>query len=101
MARIKAMPAIKIIGGFKGVLDFYFWKGIPCVRAWPKSPIHSRSQAVQSTWPAFAYSAKAWYDLDPSLRELYNHQAAGTHMTGKDLFMRSYLSGAFKYPTGV
>ncbi|GAH92479.1 unnamed protein product, partial [marine sediment metagenome] len=46
-----------IIKGFKGTLDFYVWKGITCVRSWPRSPGRKRAPAVQAQWPAFAWAA--------------------------------------------
>lgn len=93
MAIVKEMPSEAIIGGFKGKLDFYYWMGIPVCRSWPKSPGSSRSPAVMAQWPAFSYISQAWRDLDPTLRRLYEVQATGTILTGRDLFTRSYLSG--------
>ncbi|GAI78615.1 unnamed protein product, partial [marine sediment metagenome] len=30
MARLTALPSLDIIHGFRGILDFYLWKGLPC-----------------------------------------------------------------------
>ena len=101
MAKIKEMPSEAIIGGLKGKLDYYYWMGIAVCRSWPKSPGHSRSAAVSAQWPIWTYISKAWRDLAPELRDLYNRQASGTTLSGRDLFTRSYISGAFAYPTGA
>ena len=93
MAIVKALPGIKIIRGFRGILDFYFWMGIPCVRRWPKKPTGNRSQNVVAQWPAWAYIGKSWNAISPEIRQLYIHQAEGTSLTGRDLFTRGYLSG--------
>jgi len=93
MAIIKEMPSEAIINGFKGYIDFYYWMGIPVARSWPKSPLGLRSPAVMAQWPAWSYISKQWKDLDPTLRRLYEVQASGTILTGRDLFTRSYLSG--------
>lgn len=100
MAKIKELPAEAIIGGFKGTIDYYLHDGIPCVRRWPQSPGKIRSPAVMEQWAAWSYVASAWRDLDPRLRSLYERMSKGSSLTGRDLFTRSYLSGAFFYPTG-
>jgi len=101
VAKIKELPGLKIISGFKGKLDFYYWMGIPCVRMWPSKIGPNRSPSVMSTWAAFTYAARSWTDLPPDIQELYNFMASDTILTGRDLFARSYLSGAFAYPTGA
>ncbi|GAH90840.1 unnamed protein product, partial [marine sediment metagenome] len=32
MAKLTALPSLDIIRGFKGTLDFYIRRGVPCVR---------------------------------------------------------------------
>jgi len=93
MAIIKALPGMKIIRGFRGILDFYFWMGIPCVRRWPKKPTGNRSQNVVAQWPAWSYVGKAWDGLPADIKDMWNRQASGTSLTGRDLFTRGYLSG--------
>lgn len=102
MAIIKALPAMHIIDGFKGKLDFYVCRGIPCVRKWPKKITSERSPAVQSSWPLFTEASKLWNTLSDAVRESYNSMASGTGLTGRDMFMRSYLSGwkDFETPPG-
>ena len=101
MVKIRRFPSEAIISGFKGSLDYYEHNGVACVRTWPRSPGHARSAAVTAQWPLFAYASRSWTALTPALQTLYNHQATGTILTGRDLFTRSYLSGAFTYPTGA
>jgi len=38
---------------FKGVADFYYWKGIPVCRSWPRPPVHPETTAQKATWQAF------------------------------------------------
>lgn len=97
MAIIKKMPGQKIIDGFKGTLDFYVHMGLNCVRSWPKSPGHDRSPPVQAGWPAFTWSVKNWPNLALVVKEAYNQQAQGTIMTGRDIFMKSYMKGDSLY----
>lgn len=98
MAIIKEMVGERVISGFKGTLDFYYYKGIACVRAWPKSPGSNRSQAVQSGWPLFSYAAKEWRNLSPVVQRTYVQLAVGTALSGRDIFSRAYMKGIFRNP---
>jgi hypothetical protein len=92
MAKIKKLPGLAIINGFKGTLDFYVWKGIACVRSWPRSPGHERAPAVEAQWPAFSEATKLWQLLSPEVQDAYKAMAAGTHLTGRDLSVKCYLT---------
>lgn len=93
MAKLLAMPERAIVRGFKGVIDFYYWFGIPCARRWPRSPGKRRSPSVEAQWPAFAYAAQAWRTLPEEIRQSYVTMAEGTGISGYHLWMRSYLLG--------
>ncbi|MBA7567137.1 hypothetical protein ES708_08837 [subsurface metagenome] len=92
MAKIKKLPGTAIINGFKGVLDYYVWKGIACVRRWPRSPGHRRAPAVEAQWSAFSEATKLWQLLSPEVQDAYNQMAAGTHLTGRDIQVKTYLT---------
>jgi len=92
LAKILKLPGLAIINGFKGQLDFYVWKGITCVRSWPRSPGHDRSPAVEAQWPAFTYATSNWTNPAPEIKQAFNDMAATIPYTGKDLFVKSYLS---------
>lgn len=96
MAVIKEMPGLKIISGFRGVLDFYYWRGIPVVRKWPRKPITSRNPNVRAQWPIFTASTRLWNQLSPSVRQAYTDMASSTRFTGRDIFTRAYISGVSK-----
>ena len=92
MAKITKLPGLNIIKGFKGTLDFYVWKGIACVRRWPRSPGHRRAPAVEAQWSAFAIATKLWIELSPEVQEAFKRMAAGTPWSGRDVFTKSYLT---------
>ncbi|MBA7570586.1 hypothetical protein ES708_12339 [subsurface metagenome] len=92
MAKIGKLPGAAVISGFKGTLDYYVWKGIACVRKWPRSPGHRRTPAVEARWPAFATASRLWNDLSPEIREAYKRMAAGLHLSGRDIFIKSYIT---------
>jgi len=99
MAKLTVLPHEAIIDGFKGVIDFYVHRGIPCARAWPKSPGKSRSPSVMAQWPAFRYATQEWLNLSPSVQAAYNELATNSGLSGRDMQIRAYLTGLYRYPT--
>ena len=97
MAKLTKLPGLEVISGFKGVVDFYVWKGIAVARTWPRSPGHRRAPAVQEQWPAFAWAASNWNELSPYVRQAYEDLATGTNMTARDLFTKGFINGTFLY----
>ena len=96
MAKLTALPSQAIIDGWKGKIDFYLWKGIPCARSWPRSPGHKRAPAVEAQWPAFITASRLWNQMNKELQSAYNETAHGTNLTGRDLATKAYLSGYLK-----
>ncbi|GAI68297.1 unnamed protein product [marine sediment metagenome] len=99
MAKISAMPQRAIIDGFKGTIDFYNYMGVPCARAWPKSPGKSRSPEVMAQWPIFSYASKEWNNLSQTVRDSYNTLSTNSGLSGRDMQVRAYLTGLYRYPT--
>lgn len=107
MAKLKVLPELAIIDGFKGKVDFYVnyqssdpelrGRGVPCARKWPRSPGHRRAPAVEAQWAAFAYAAAHWSSLSDEIQAAYNEMASGTGLSGRDFFTRSYLTGLYRY----
>lgn len=93
MAKIKALPGKDVIGGFRGLLDFYVHCGQPCVRSWPRSSGHKRAPAVQEQWATFAFSGTYWSLLPPEVQEAYNTMASGFPVSGRDIFTKSFING--------
>ena len=97
MAIIKEMVGKKVIDGFRGVVDFYYYMGVSCARSWPKSPGKSRSWAVTQQWAVFKEAARLWPLLSTSVQQTYVEMARPTNLTGKDMFFRGYISGTLRY----
>lgn len=95
MAKITKLPGLAIINGYKGTLDYYVWMGINCVRSWPRSPGHHRAPAVEAAWVAFSWAASNWKELALPVKEAYNQMAQGTNLTGKDLFIKNFITAQF------
>lgn len=108
MAKLKVLPALAIIDGFKGKVDYYInyqtsdpalrGEGIPCARMWPRSPGHRRAPAVEAQWAKFAYISGKWLTLSNEIQDAYREMASGTGLSGRDMFTRGYLSGLYRYP---
>jgi hypothetical protein len=101
MAVLSIMPEQAIIDGYKGVVDFYEWMGIPVARRWPRSPGHDRAVSVQQRWPSFTIAAREWANLSPAMQAAYNKMARSSGLCGRDIQIRGYLSGIYRYSTGV
>lgn len=105
MAKLVALPGYDIISGFKGVVDFYInyqtcpaetgEVGTPCARSWPRSPGHERAPAVEEQWAPFIKAVSYWPQLSPEVRAAFIKMASGTGLTGRDLFIRSYIKGLY------
>lgn len=99
MAKLTALPSLAIIDGYKGVIDFYIHRGIPCARKWPTSPGRIRSEAVMAQWPVFSNASRLWTQLTPAARQPYVDMAVSTNLTPRDIFTKSYISGMFSWYT--
>jgi len=93
VVRLAALPAQAIIDDFKGKVDFYVYKGQPCARRWPTWPRRVATGQEAANQQAFAYAIKSWNELSEYIRQMYYFMAAGTGLSPRDFFVRSYLKG--------
>lgn len=99
MVKLAAKPSQAIISGFKGTVDFYEYMGIPVARSWPRSPGRIRAPSVEAQWPAFTLAAREWANLSPEVQAAYYAMAESSGLDGRDLQVRAYLSGLYRYDT--
>lgn len=93
MAVLDKLPEKAIISAFKGVVDFYLWKGIPVARKWPYFPKREPSPLEIEIRQTFAYANHMAGQLPEYIIDQYKRMATGTPFSWKDLFVRSYISG--------
>ncbi|GAH83489.1 unnamed protein product [marine sediment metagenome] len=93
MARLSSMPEEAIISAFKGVVDFYLWKGIPCARMWPHWPARDPHPDEKLNQDAFAYINTHLFSMPEFLLDQYKRMAASTPLTWKDLAVKAYMKG--------
>jgi len=99
MGKMASMCSQAVIDGLRGKVDFYVYKGVPCFRMWPRSPGKKRTPAVMAGWVPFTSATRLWNDLSPYVREQYIKMAGTSGLSGRDMFMRSYLKGLYRAPT--
>jgi len=93
VAVLKQLPHQDIISGFKGVIDFYLWKGKPCARKWPRHGKRTPYPEEAANQERFAYANRLWPTLPEAIRNVYIQMAVGTRWRGQDLWVRAYMKG--------
>lgn len=93
MVKLAALPEQAIIDEFKGYIDFYYWKGIPCARSWPHWPPREPTPAEKANQDEFAYVVKLYNTISAEIKESYVFTASGTQYTCRDLFIKAFLVG--------
>lgn len=78
---------------FKGTLDFYVHRGIPCCRAWPRYRPHEESPDELSTQAHFQYIVSLEQTLPSSLIEAVKPFTFATKWTWRDMMTSCYLKG--------
>lgn len=91
MARIDVLPSIDIIRGLKGTLDFYLWRGLPCVRAWPRYRPARQTDASLAAALLFGAIIKAYSLTHGTVLEQLTIEARGIPRTARDI----YVSGVY------
>ena len=99
MAIIKEMLGKKQIDGFKGKLDFYYYKGLAICRMWPRNQGNSQTAASVAQQPAFIYCARLWSQCSPYVIQSYVDMAHSCGLHRKDWFTRGYYGKIYRYPT--
>lgn len=84
MARVTGDFQSEVIRAYKGVLDFYYWRGIGVVRSWPRKPVLPRSPAVQAAGQDWRDNSRAISALPLSLQEQTAEEVRDTAYTWKD-----------------
>lgn len=99
MVILKEMVAEKIIDGFKGKVDFYYYMGIPVARKFPRSQGKSQTPDSVAQQPMFTYVQKLWTQVSPFVRESYQDLAPSGALHLRDWFMRGYYGMIYRYDT--
>lgn len=87
------MPALEIVQGLKGTLDYYWYMGVPVCRRWPRAPLGPRSLDVRRTNAVWQLHAPSCAALRPYIEPSYRMYTSGTGLTWRDLYYRLATNG--------
>jgi len=76
LAKLAALPNATIIAGFKGKIDFYVHKGIPCARRWPVITGHRSTIGEKRNQNRFRYFQKSLKAYSRGVKDLWRATAA-------------------------
>lgn len=85
MAVVNSIPAQTVVIAFRGTLDFYCYRGLFCVRSWPRSPKRPRSPAVQISAQIFSDFSRRIESQNPVLTDTAKALTHGSKWTWKDI----------------
>lgn len=98
MPKLDELPPLAVIVSLKGVLDFYYWKGIPCVRKWPRIPPAHRTQASLQSAALFGAVIKGYDLLGATLKIFFNEDADDQPRTARDIYISATLGHLHEAP---
>lgn len=87
MPRLYALPHEQVIKSLKGTLDFYYWRGVPCVRKWPVIPMSSRTPASLESADIFGDIAQAWALVAGNVKAYFQEDSEDQPRTARDIYM--------------
>jgi len=87
MARIHLLPSESEIHGYKGVLDFYLWRGLPVVRKWPYNPKSHHSPATIAAAEKFGAVTTSFHLLQADQLDIFTADAQDHTRTARDIYM--------------
>jgi hypothetical protein len=100
MVRLQGVPPRGVVLGFKGIIDFYSWKGIPVARRWPRKPNQPRTPEVQAQWPDFKAITQGFKTIDVTVVDALYGQSGGTLFTTKDLAVSLFYGNSVSESNG-
>jgi len=90
MVILEGMPSIAQIRSLKGVIDFYYCKGVPCARAYPRKP--RLTPALQRTHNSMRQGIASWNKLPQVDIQAFTFATDQSELIHKDMFLSNFLS---------
>lgn len=87
------MPDRSVIVAMRGKVDYYYWKGIPVARAWPKVGNQPNTTAQVQNRQAFAAAAKVTGAVPGHTQRIYERWITPTDGVTWVDFIRSVSRG--------
>src|SRR3972149_2455449 len=100
MAKPPALPAPPTIRRFRGLVDFYTWKGIPCARRWPNKQSPDRFQPAElAAAKDFGALAREMSRPPPYVVLTATRLARNVPWTWRDLTTAAAFNNLIRWPT--
>lgn len=90
MAKIRHLSE-EVIKGFAGHIDFYYWRGVPVCRRWPRRTKASFTPAQKESQRRFAQSRSDLRAVEASVRNLWPTDFTGRKQAWLDYYTAMYL----------
>ena len=94
MAVISQPVNAATIQGFRGVLDFYDWKGLHIVRAWPRASRYPPTPGMVAQRAAYGQASVWIKNIPEEMRELYRANTGAVGMSWVDFVKKSQTRNA-------
>jgi len=81
----------EMVRDLSGVVDFYYWRGIPCARLWPRKTTLPPSAAMLGARLAFIQSRKDLRAVSGATRAAWAASAVGVKQAWLDYYTSIYM----------
>jgi hypothetical protein len=89
------MPDSEVRAACTGLVDFYFWKGVPVARRWPRFKPREPSAAEAASQSRFSVVATATGNIGTPVKEAWQALGTTTGTTWVDMFRNNALGGTW------
>ena len=93
MAIVERSLHKEIYQSLKGVIDFYYYKGLLCARMYPQHCRQPGTDLQKKTWTALKESSKNRHLITKHDMEGFRNLAGGSHLTWYDLYKKVFMKG--------
>ncbi len=90
--RLSTFPSLNVIRILRGVVDFYYWKGIPIARRWPRDPRQPNTPAQEKTKSNFVLMHQLMRNSPPGWKESFARLSIPVHRSLEDLRRKIVLT---------
>lgn len=90
MAKVSGF-SLATIRKYKGLIDFYYWKGIPCARKWPDWSHPKLSAGQKASMAAFSQAMTDLKQVSPHVRETWKSLLFGKAPSWIDEYKSRYM----------
>jgi len=98
MAKVSGFSK-QTIRKYKHLIDFYYWKGIPCARKWPDWSHPKLSAGQKASMAAFSQAMKDLKQVSSHVIDTWRTLSVGKRAAWKDDYVKKYMGYWKRYKT--